>query len=84
MEDARFKKAEFEVFRQRMLLRRLDETPIWELHAAIMREADTAASLARATSHPFLVFPCLFDERSHAASERFQEELHKYWQTLAA
>jgi len=84
MEDARFRKVEFEGFRQLMLLRRLDEIPIRELHAAIMRESDRAASLAKATSYPFLIFPCLFDERVTAAAERFQEQQHNYWQTLGA
>ena len=84
MEDAGFRKVEFEVFRQLMLLRRLDEIPIWELHAAIIRESDRAASLAKATSYPFLVFPCLFDERTHAAAAWYKERQNKYWQTFAA
>jgi len=83
MEDVRFKKVEFEVFTQRMLLRRLDEVPIWELHAQIIREADRAASLAKETTYPFLVFPCLFDEHSRAAADRFQEQTQRYWQPVA-
>ena len=82
MEDARLRKVEFGVFTQRMLLRRLDETSIWELHAEIIREAERSASLARATSYPFLVFPCLFDERSRVAADRFREETDRYWQLV--
>lgn len=70
------------VLKQRLVLRRLDESPNLESHALIMREADAAEWLACATGLPLLVFPCLFEEMVCAALERDQRWLDHYWDCL--
>jgi hypothetical protein len=82
MGKARIQKAEFEVHKQGLVLRQLDDTPSQELHAVMMQEADGAAVLARTTQFPFLVFPCLFAERARLASEHFHKKLSDYWQAF--
>jgi hypothetical protein len=82
MGRARIQKAEFEVLKQGLVLRQLDDTPRQELHAVMMQEAEGAAVLAGTTQFPFLVFPCLFAERARVASELFQKELSEYWQAF--
>ncbi|HWX21544.1 MAG TPA: hypothetical protein VN578_16705 [Candidatus Binatia bacterium] len=75
--------ATLELLKLRLLLRRLDEIPRSELHAAVMREADTAASLARQTDFPLLAFPCLFEERADRVAEHERQQSHRYWLSLA-
>ena len=76
--------ARFSVLRQRLLLRRLNETPESETHALIMRQANEAALLAWMSSYPLLTFPCLFEERAVAATEQVRREARVYWNGLAA
>jgi hypothetical protein len=72
----------FGTLKQRLLLRRLDETPEFETHALIMRQADEASFLACLTSYPLLTFPCLFDERATEATEQARRQAHRYWNGL--
>ncbi len=73
--------AQFTVLKQRLLHRYLNEVPDWEIHARIMQEADDAERLAWFTSYPFLIFPCLFEERARMATEqaRRERERERYW-----
>jgi len=57
MGKTNFEKEEFEVLKQRLLLRRLDETPIWELHALVMQEAEMSALVAKRPRIPSWYFP---------------------------
>jgi hypothetical protein len=82
MGKTNFEKEEFEILKQRLLLRRLDETPIWELHALVMQEAEMSALVAQTTTYPFLVFPCLFEERVRSASDLFHKKWDAYWDSL--
>jgi hypothetical protein len=66
--------ARFGILKQRLLLRRLNETPESETHALIMRQADEAAFLACLTQYPLLTFPCLFEERAAAATEQARRQ----------
>lgn len=69
----------FEMLKQRLLLRRLNEAPEFETHALIMRQAEEASFLACLTSYPILIFPCLFEERATAATEQARHQAHRYW-----
>jgi hypothetical protein len=71
----------FEVLMHQLLLRRLDEFPAPEAHARIIQEARAAQALACKTPFPMLVFPCLFEERARAASERHRQQERLFWQT---
>jgi hypothetical protein len=73
---------QFGILKQRLLLRRLNETPESETHALIMRQANEAALLACLTSYPLLVFPCLFEERAAASTEQARRQARLYWQDL--
>jgi len=75
--------AVFELLKQRLLLRRLDEIPDTECHARIIHEAEMSAALARRTAFPLLLFPCLFEERARAVRERQRQFEKRYW-ALAA
>jgi len=72
----------FAILKQRLLLRRLNETPEFETHALIMRQADEASLLAWLTRYPLLTFPCLFDERAAAATEQARQRARLYWNGL--
>ena len=72
----------FGILKQRLLLRRLNETPELETHALIMRQADEAAFLAWLTLYPLLTFPCLFEERAAAATEQARCQTCRYWNGL--
>jgi hypothetical protein len=74
----------FGILKQRLMLRRLNETPEFEIHALIMRQADEAAFLAWLTLYPLLTFPCLFEERAAAAAERARRQTRLYWNRLGA
>jgi hypothetical protein len=76
-----FLKTEFQVFTERLLLRELDGIP-WEAHFQIMKEADAVAEIAERTSFPFLVFPCLFEERVSTILRQFHEMEASYWECL--
>lgn len=69
----------FGILKQRLLLRRLNETPESETHALIIRQADEAAFLASLTSYPLLTFPCLFEERAAAATDQARRQARLYW-----
>jgi len=68
MDNSIARKAEFQLLKHRLLLRQLDEMPEVESHALVIYEAEAAASLASLTPYPFLIFPCLFEERARAAA----------------
>jgi len=70
------------VLKQRLLLERLNATPGSETHALIMLEANEAAALAWVSSYPLLIFPCLFEERATAATERARRQARLYWEGL--
>jgi hypothetical protein len=72
----------FGILKQRLMLRRLNETPELETHALIMRQADEAAFLACLTLYPLLTFPCLFEERAAAATEQARCQARLYWKGL--
>ncbi len=74
--------AEFEVLKQRLLLRRLDQVQNLECHPMIIRAAERAAELASLTQVPLLVFPCLFEELANNAVEQHRERAGFYWRTL--
>ena len=74
--------AEFEVLKQRLLLRRLDQAQNLECHPTIIHAAERAAELASLTQVPLLVFPCLFDELASNAVEQHRERAGLYWKTL--
>jgi hypothetical protein len=76
--------AEFEVLKQRLLLRRLDLAQNLECHPVIIRAADQAAELASLTPFPLLVFPCLFDELASNAVEQQHKRAGLYWHALTA
>jgi hypothetical protein len=73
----------FGILKQRLLLRRLNETPELETHALIMRQADEAAFVAWLTPYPLLAFPCLFEERAAAVTEQARRRARLYWNSLA-
>lgn len=75
--------ATFDLLKLRLLLRRLDEIPLPELHAAVMREADLTSILARQSGFPLLTFPCLFAERTARLAEHQHQQSTRYWQSLA-
>ena len=70
---------QFEIALRRLLLRRLDEVPNTEAHTLVIREADVAARLAGRTPFPWLLFPCLFEERVSAALEQARRQDRLYW-----
>jgi hypothetical protein len=74
----------FELLRWRLLLKRLDKIENSELHALVIREAKVATELAGATAFPWLLFPCLFEERVDAALEREARVATLYWRGLNA
>ena len=77
-----FQKAEFEVLKQRLLLRELDEVGIWEAHLQIMQEAEVAGEIASQTPFPALVFPSLFEERVGAVLQQFHRRETAYWRAF--
>ena len=72
----------FELFRLRLLLKQLDKVENSDLHALVIREAKVATELARATAFPWLVFPCLFEERVNAVLRREALVATLYWRGL--
>ena len=74
----------FELLRLRLLLKQLDKVENCDLHALVIREAKVATELARATAFPWLLFPCLFDERVNAALQREAQVATLYWRGLNA
>lgn len=72
----------FEILKQRLLLRRLNETPESETHALIMRQSDEAAFLACLSLYPLLTFPCLFEEKAATATENARRQARLYWHGL--
>jgi hypothetical protein len=74
----------FAMLKQRLLLQRLNETPESETHALIIRQANEAALLAWLSAYPLLTFPCLFEERTAAATEQARRQAHVYWNGLGA
>jgi hypothetical protein len=72
----------FELLCWRLLLRKLDKIERFELHAQIIREAEDAEAVARATAFPCLFFPCLFEERVEAMLRREALQERLYWHEL--
>jgi len=72
----------FGILKQRLLLRRLNETPDPATHLLIIRQANDAAFLACLTQYPLLTFPCLFEERAAAATDRARRQERRYWNSL--
>jgi hypothetical protein len=60
--------------KRKLLRAALEETPETGSFKQLCGTANQAADLAWATSHPFLVFPQLFDEMVTAVRERFQQD----------
>jgi len=60
--------------KRKLLRAALEETPETGSFKRLCGAANQAAQLAWATSHPLLVYPCLFDEMVRAVRERFQQE----------
>jgi hypothetical protein len=74
----------FELHRLRLLLKQLDKVENSDLHALVIREAKVATELASATAFPWLLFPCLFEERVEAALQREALVATLYWGGLNA
>ena len=74
----------FELLRLQLLLRQLDKVENSDLHALVIREAKVATELARGTPFPWLLFPCLFEERVDAALQREALVATLYWGGLNA
>ena len=74
----------FELLCWRLLLNRLDKIEKFELHAQVIREAEEAETVARATAFPCLLFPCLFEERVEALLQRDAVRERLYWHELDA
>jgi hypothetical protein len=74
----------FELLRLRLLLKQLDKVENSDLHTLVIREAKVATELARATAFPWLLFPCLFEERVHAALQGEALVATRYWRGLNA
>jgi len=60
--------------KRKLLRAALEETPEPGLFKRICAGANQAVELARATSCPLLVFPCLFDEMVEGVRERFERD----------
>ena len=60
--------------KRKLLRAALEETPETGSFKRLCGAANQAAELAWATSHPLLVYPCLFEEMVKAVRERFQQE----------
>jgi len=60
--------------KRKLLRAALEETPETGSFKRLCGAANQAEELAWATSHPLLVYPCLFDEMVMAVRERFQQE----------
>jgi hypothetical protein len=73
---------EFETLKLLLLLAWLDRVPMSEQHPLIIDAADSAADLARTTTYPRLLFPCLFAERVDAALEQERVRTRNYWGRL--
>jgi hypothetical protein len=74
----------FGILKQQLLLQCLNKEPDSTTHALIMRQANEAAFLAWLTSYPLLTFPCLFEEKTAAATEQARRQAQLYWNALAA
>ena len=74
--------AEFELLKQRLLLRELNEVGSWEAHAQIIQEAEKASEIAGRTAFPSFLFPSLFEERVNAAMEAFHDREASYWEAF--
>jgi hypothetical protein len=72
----------FAVLKTRLLLDRLNQTPEFETHALIMRQANEAALLAWLSAYPLMTFPCLFEERAASATEQARRQARVYWRSL--
>ena len=75
-------RAELDLMKHRLLLRVLEETEGHAAHARLIHAAEEAANLARTCGFPLLVFPCLFEEMTSAATERVQQQEQEYWASL--
>src|ERR1035437_5626714 len=76
--------ARFGILKQQLLLQCLNKEPDSTTHALIMRKANQAAFLAWLTLYPLLTFPCLFEEKTAAATEQARRQARLYWNGLAA
>ncbi|HWV98307.1 MAG TPA: hypothetical protein VNZ64_01320 [Candidatus Acidoferrum sp.] len=72
----------FELLRWRLLLNRLDRIESSELHALVIREAKSASEIACDSAVPWLVFPCLFEERVDTALQLEAQVATVYWGQL--
>jgi hypothetical protein len=79
-----YPEAEFDLLKQRLLLRELNRVASAEAHFHIMQEATIAAELAVCSGYPCLVFPTLFDERVCDALLAFQIQEAAFWESLRA
>ena len=74
--------ARFGILKQQLLLQCLNKEPDSTTHALIMRQANEAAFLAWLTLYPLLTFPCLFEEKTAAATEQARRQARLYWNGL--
>lgn len=75
-------RAELDLMKHRLLLQALDKTEGPAAHAQLIQAAEEAAGLAWASGSPLLVFPCLFEEMTAAATERIRQQEQAYWASL--
>ena len=69
---------DFERLKSRLLTETLLATGRPELNAAIRRAANEAAALAWVTFYPLLVFPALFEEKTHHAMRQAERQARIY------
>lgn len=73
----------FELARQRLVLRLLEEVPDPATHSAVLQAASQAAALATTFPFPLLVFPTLLEEAASIALESERRRGEAYWRRLA-
>lgn len=72
---------QFEQLKNRLLAERLTAAAKPELTAPLRRAANEAAAIAWVSLFPLLVFPALFEEKSHAAERQTRRQARIYENT---
>ncbi len=68
------RRSQLQQLKRKLLRAALEETPETGSFKRLCGAPNQAAEVAWATSHPLLVYPCLFDEMVKAVRERLQQE----------
>ncbi|HPC60037.1 MAG TPA: hypothetical protein PKX23_05210 [Verrucomicrobiota bacterium] len=75
--------AQWELARQRLVMRLLDEVPDPTTHHLVLGAAAEAAAVATTFPYPLLVFPTLLEEAASTALEHERQRAQAYWRRLA-